>query len=102
MYHLTNVPINQCMYYLNNVLIVINFCLVKVITNDTTVNGGFNSIQSGNMTEMITHMSSGYQTINIESQEYFHLAVDGQTFGIIREYYPQIFERVRHNITLPS
>ena len=89
-------------YHLTNVPIVINFCLVKVITNGTTVNGGFNSIQSGNMTEILTHMSNGYQTINIESREYFHLAVDGLTFGVIREHYPQIFERVRCDITLHS
>ena len=52
------------------------------------------------MTEMLTHMSNGYQAIDIESQEYFHLAVDGLTFGIIRQHYPQIFERVRRDTTL--
>ncbi len=39
--------------------------------------------------------NGGYNGIDIEQKpEYYHLAVDGYTFSIIKEHYKQLFKRV--------
>ncbi len=50
-------------------------------------------------------MGKGYHAIDVDPKEHFHLALDGHAFSVIKEYYPDLFNRVGlyvhvHNIGL--
>ena len=45
--------------------------------------------------EAINVGNGGHHAINIEQQnEFYHIAVDGYTFGVIKDHYQQLFKRV--------
>lgn len=83
-YHvLGNEGFNQSLLYSNTASIAVGEVHDKIL-----------NVNRPSINRAINRNGLSYQALDIEHREYFHLAVDGHTFAVVKEHYPEVFEKL--------